>query len=71
MSLAEVKEQVRALSQEERRELTTLLLQIEEERDPAWEVEMLRRAREARGGRGLVPQEEVEALHRTLAAEGR
>ena len=50
-----MEEQVRILSPEERRALTTLLLEIEE----------------ARGGAGLVPQEEVEALHRRLTAEGR
>ena len=66
-----MEEQVRILTPEERRALTTLLLEIEEARDPEWEVEMLRRAREARGGEGLVPQEEVEALHRRLTAEGR
>ena len=69
MSPAEVKEQVLTRSTVERREMTTLLLQGREDRDPAWEVEILRRAHEARGRQGLVPQEEVEAFHRRLVAK--
>jgi hypothetical protein len=71
MSLSELKEEIHRLSPDERRELTNHLLDLEEDHDEEWLAEMLRRARLAAAGQGLVSQEEVEALHLRLLAEGR
>jgi hypothetical protein len=71
MSLTQIKDEVRRMTADERRELTALLLDLENDRDEEWLVEMLRRAREAKRGEGMVSQKEVEDLHRRLIAEGR
>jgi len=71
MSFSEIKDEVRRLTSAERSELTALLLDLENDRDEEWLVEMLRRARAARAGEGLYSQEQVEELHRRLIAEGR
>jgi hypothetical protein len=71
MSLSEIKDEIRRLTAAERKELTELILDLENDRDEDWLVEMLCRARGAQAGEGLVSQEDVEALHRRLSAEGR
>lgn len=59
MSLAELKQSVVALSEQERRELAAFLLQVSRERNPAWQQEISRRMREMDGGK-KVSQAEFE-----------
>jgi hypothetical protein len=70
MSFAELKEQVRMLSAEQRLELAHLLAIINLENDPEFLKEMDRRLDEMAAGK-KVTQEEVERIHQELLAQGR
>jgi hypothetical protein len=51
MSFAEVKQEVKAMSEEQRRELSAFILQLGRERNEAWQKEMSRRMADMDAGK--------------------
>ena len=70
MSFAELEQQVRSLSAEERLKLRNLLEQIRMETDVEWQEEMARRNARMDAGE-KVYLEDLEKIHEDLLRQGR
>ena len=69
MSLTDLKESIAELSVEQRLELAALIAHLNRVEDPEFRSELDRRMSAMDAGK-KVSQEELEALHRTLASQG-
>jgi hypothetical protein len=70
MSISELKEQVVALTAEERLELAALIAHLNRRDDPAYHAEIDRRLAEMETGQKM-SQGDLEKLHQQLVNEGR